>query len=99
MSENVVCLYSKPEPASHQRRQRTKPLRPLSRVPETRQVDDFLTSDFDRAARIAESAARLALLHAGRTALVHRINERLTRLAPVLAPARPGNRRPRAARW
>ena len=98
MSENVVCLYPEPEPASHRRRPRTKPLQPLSRVPETRQVGDVPTNEFDRAARTAESAGRLALLQAGRTEIVHRINERLTRLAPVPAPARPGNRRPRAAR-
>jgi hypothetical protein len=70
-----------------------------------RRVDDFLKHDLDPAARIAGTAARLALADAGATEMLRRTNERLARLGPVLrdlhatvgdglhahAPARRGN--------
>lgn len=68
----------------HYLRQRTKPLERLSRVPEARRVDDFLKHDLDRAARTAETAAKLALADVGTAEMLQRTNERLYRLGSVL---------------
>ena len=98
------------DPKGHYLRQRIKPLERLSRVPEVRRVDDFLKHDLDPAARIAETATKLALADAGTTEMLRRTHERLARLGPVLrnlhatagdgphahAPARRGNQRPGA---
>lgn len=78
----------------------------LSRMPKARRVDDFLKQNLDPAARVADTAAELALADAGTTEMLQRIKERLARLGPVLrdlhatvgdgphahAPARRGNR-------
>jgi hypothetical protein len=102
------------DPKGHYLHQRTKPLERLLRVPEARRVDDFLKRDLDPAARIAETAAKLALADAETTEMLQRARERLARLGPVLrdldatvgdgpharAPVRRGNgaARARAAR-
>ena len=94
------------DPKGHYLHQRAKPLERLSRVPEARRVDDFLKRDLAPAARVADTAAKLALADAGTTKMLQRTNERLARLGPVLrdlhatvgdgphahAPARRGNR-------
>ncbi len=49
----------------HYLRQRVKPLERLSRVPESRRINDFLRHDLDPAARIAEKATKLTLSGCG----------------------------------
>lgn len=73
------------DPKGHYLRQRAKPLDRLSRIPEARRVQDFLTNDLAPAARTAADAVKLKVADQAAVELLQRINERLQRMGPVLS--------------